>query len=246
MHNVMSRHLLLPLLILLLLLTAGCPHPPPVPPRPPVVPKHPVQGISYTIQSGDTVYSIAQKFGVHWGAIIDANPNLDPRKLAVGSKLIIPGAQSVPPAPPKAGPTRPARNPGHAGPITAEATYAWPLKGEVFGRFRAPMSWRAGELNNGIDIRAEKDQVVLAARSGKVNTFTDVPGLGQVVLIEHTDGSSALYGHLSDILVTHGTWVKQGENIGIAGNTGQSNGLELHFRIWRGSQFVNPLTFLPR
>ncbi len=140
----------------------------------------------------------------------------------------------------------PEMHPGLPGPITAERQFQWPLRGDIIGRFGLPVSWRAGERNYGVDIRGGANQVVRAAKSGEVNTFTNIPLLGKVVILEHTDGFASLYGHLDRVLVTHGRWVRQGDPIGVVGATGQSMGTELHFRIWKGDRFVDPLFHLPR
>ena len=69
-------------------------------------------------------------------------------------------------------------------------------------------------------------------------------GYGKVVVLEHQDGTITFYGHNDRILARHGTWVKQGDPITIAGSSGLSRGTELHFRVMRNEQFVDPMTFL--
>jgi lipoprotein NlpD len=222
----------------------------------------PVQGTPYTVQTGDTLYSIAKRYGMDWRAIVDANPTINPSELCPGQVILIPGGGETtpPPTPPPITPPvtppeeapRPlppppvARNPGHPGPIPAEARFIWPVRGNVLSRFRQPMSWRMNELNYGIDIRATPGEAVVAAKSGLVNTFTKLYGYGKVVVLVHQDHTTTFYGHLGEILVTHGTWVKQGEIIGTAGSTGQSSGTELHFRVMQGDRFIDPMPQLMR
>jgi septal ring factor EnvC (AmiA/AmiB activator) len=137
-------------------------------------------------------------------------------------------------------------NPGHPGPIAAEGRFEWPLKGEVLSRFGAPVGSREGEPSYGLIIRGMPGRIVTAAKSGRVSTLTKFPLLAKVVILEHTDGFSSLYGNLDEILVKHGTWVRQGETIGIARASGPSGGCELDFRLWIGNRFVDPSPYLLR
>ncbi len=207
------------------------------------------QGRRYVIQSGDTLLTIATRFQVSYTAILAANPELESGVLTPGQTILIPGEAPAPAPTPAPSPMPLPRaalppTPGHPGPIAAEATYTWPLQGEIIARFRQAVPWRARMPNQGIDIRPASSDIVVAARSGRVNTFRTVSGFGQCVLLEHTDGAMSFYGHLNEIAVTHGTWVRQGEVLGVAGSTGDSSGVQLHFRIMRGERFVDPLPLL--
>jgi len=106
--------------------------------------------------------------------------------------------------------------------------------------------WRQGERNRGIDIRARPRQLIVAAKSGRVNTFENVPGYGRAVVLEHRDGANTFYGNLDEVLVPHGRWIKQGEALAAAGSSAKSNGAQLHFRVERGGEFINPMSVLPR
>lgn len=134
-----------------------------------------------------------------------------------------------------------------------------------------------GKGHTGIDFRASSGTKVKAALGGVVkgigNTDTVPPkcySYGKWVLIEHSNGLSTLYAHLSLIKVTPGQTVNSGEIIGYSGNTGYSTGPHLHFSVYatKGVQimrfensinckdkdiplapynaYLNPLSYLPK
>jgi murein DD-endopeptidase MepM/ murein hydrolase activator NlpD len=96
----------------------------------------------------------------------------------------------------------------------------------------------SGAGHNGIDLRAPVGTPVKSASSGKVvglgNTDTACPGAsyGKWVLIEHGNGLSTLYAHLSAFAVNKNDSVLTGDTIGWSGNTGYSTGPHLHFTVY--------------
>jgi murein DD-endopeptidase MepM/ murein hydrolase activator NlpD len=82
---------------------------------------------------------------------------------------------------------------------------------------------------------------VLASNSGKV-IFADRLGIyGLTVVIDHGQGLSSVYGHLSKIEVSLGRDVNKGETIGLSGDTGLAGGDHLHFSVMLQGIFVNPV-----
>ena len=98
--------------------------------------------------------------------------------------------------------------------------------------------------HNGIDIAAPYGTTVRAAAEGKVAVAGWSGGYGRCVLIRHADGSETLYGHNSQLLVSPGQWVKQGEPIAKVGSTGNSTGNHVHFELRVDGQFLDPLIYL--
>lgn len=87
-------------------------------------------------------------------------------------------------------------------------------------------------FHSGTDIGAPMGTPVVAAYSGRVGTADFLQGYGLTVVLEHNNNTQqTLYGHLSEIFVRPGTWVKQGEAIGRVGSTGNSTGPHLHFEF---------------
>jgi len=199
----------------------------------------------HTVESGETLYSIGKRYNVEWRRIAAVNPWVATRTLEPGDVLIIPeGGEASLRTPLQPVPTtrpQPTRSPGHDGPLQAESEWTWPLRRTILSAFGRPVPWRSDEANRGMDIRAEAGDVVVAAKSGKVNVFEEIPEFGRTVVLEHNDGTLSLYGHLGDVLVPHGRWIRQGESLATA-----AGGAPLHFRIVRSDRFVDPMSLLPR
>ena len=121
--------------------------------------------------------------------------------------------------------------------------YTWPAQGVLTSSY----GWRWGRLHKGIDIAAPIGTPIVAAAAGKVVGAGWHSGYGNLIKLEHLDGSVTYYAHLNRILVTHGQQVKQGELIAEMGSTGHSTGSHLHFEIHlRDRTIANPLALLTR
>jgi murein DD-endopeptidase MepM/ murein hydrolase activator NlpD len=100
------------------------------------------------------------------------------------------------------------------------------------------------QQHQGIDLVAVRGQPVTAAGDGVVIRAEHGNGHGNHVEVDHGGGVMTRYSHLSAILVVPGVAVKQGESIGLAGDTGLATGVHLHFELWRSGQAVDPLVEL--
>jgi murein DD-endopeptidase MepM/ murein hydrolase activator NlpD len=107
--------------------------------------------------------------------------------------------------------------------------FLWPMRGEVLSDF-GPKA--AGQKNDGINIQANAGDSVRAVASGDVVYAGDqVPGYGNLVLIQHPDGWVSAYAHLGKIGVKMQQKVSQGQEIGQAGSTGGVTEPQLHLEI---------------
>lgn len=122
--------------------------------------------------------------------------------------------------------------------------YIWPTKGVItsgYGR-------RWGRMHKGIDIAAPVGTPVLAAAPGVVvSAGWNSGGYGNLVEIQHPDGSLTLYAHNNRVLVRRGQQVAQGQQISEMGSTGRSTGPHCHFEVHpAGRGAINPIAVLPR
>lgn len=111
----------------------------------------------------------------------------------------------------------------------ARGVFIWPLRGDVIQGF-GPRA--GGQANDGVDIRASAGEPVRAAAAGEVVYAGDqIPGYGNLVLIQHSDGWVTAYGHLARLDVRMQQKVTQGQQIGEAGDTGGVSEPQLHFEV---------------
>jgi len=128
-------------------------------------------------------------------------------------------------------------------PDTQFSHYIWPTQGTVtsgYGR-------RWGKMHKGVDIAGPVGTPILAAASGIVTKAGwNNGGYGNLVEIQHADGSRTRYAHNNRNLVRLGQPVEQGQIIAEMGNTGHSTGPHCHFEIHAAGQgAVNPVAYLP-
>lgn len=120
--------------------------------------------------------------------------------------------------------------------------YIWPARGELSSGY----GWRWGRMHNGIDIAGPIGTPILAAAAGVVTYAAwDEGGYGNLVEIQHPDGSITRYAHNDRILVRAGQRVQQGQQISEMGSTGYSTGPHLHFELRPAGQgAVDPMAYL--
>jgi murein DD-endopeptidase MepM/ murein hydrolase activator NlpD len=99
-------------------------------------------------------------------------------------------------------------------------------------------------MHEGIDIAAPAGRPVRAAKAGLVTTAAAMGAYGNLVILDHGNGETSRYGHLSAFDVKKGDVVVIGQIVGRIGTTGRSTGNHLHFEIRFGGVAVDPLTHL--
>jgi murein DD-endopeptidase MepM/ murein hydrolase activator NlpD len=126
-------------------------------------------------------------------------------------------------------------------PSRGEGRFAWPTVG---GYISSPMGYRWGKLHKGIDIARPSDKTIKAADNGVVVSAGWGGSFGNKIVIDHQNGFTTIYGHLSSIGVHAGQTVSQGSAIGVMGATGDATGVHLHFEVYKNGALENPLNYL--
>ncbi len=101
-----------------------------------------------------------------------------------------------------------------------------------FGMRVHPVSGES-EFHLGVDLGGSLGTPILAALPGQIVAAAPSGGLGNAVTLAHGSQLRTRYGHMSEIAVTAGQVVQQGDVIGYVGSTGLSTGPHLHFEIWQ-------------
>ena len=113
-----------------------------------------------------------------------------------------------------------------------------------FGMRIHPISGK-WKMHNGVDMSAAQGTPIYAAKSGKVTTASyQEGGAGYYVSINHGDGFSSIYMHMTHFIVAPGQYVTAGQVIGYVGSTGGSTGPHLHFGISYNGSYVNPMNYI--
>lgn len=121
--------------------------------------------------------------------------------------------------------------------------FTWPAVG---GYVSSQMGQRWGTQHRGIDIARPSNYNILASDNGVIVATGFSGTYGNRIVINHNNGYTTLYGHLSSISVKVGQVVEKGSVIGIMGSTGNSTGTHLHFEVEKNGSLVNPLSYVGR
>lgn len=229
-------------------------------------------GLYHVVEPGQTLYRIAKAYSIDEAYLAKVNGISDPKQLAAGQRLYIPGAMLtravpverpkappspvVPPPPAKPSKARPpaqtaakAKPPtplGRAeaipGPRPAPGTFVWPARGQVVTEFGPT----AGKSSKGIEIAVPHGTPVIAAAAGKViYSGNGIRGYGNLIILEHAENFFTVYGYNAKNLVAVDSFVGQGDRIALSGAPSGSKSPRLHFEIRKGKTAANPIFFLP-
>lgn len=132
------------------------------------------------------------------------------------------------------------------GPEISSAGYKVPIRNYTIS---SPYGNRGSEFHRGLDMAARQGEPIHAVKSGTVIKAEYHNSWGNVVAIQHEDGSTALYAHQQQYAVKVGDKVSQSQLIGYVGSTGNSTGSHLHFELCKDSSLdqgmlIDPQTIL--
>ena len=126
----------------------------------------------------------------------------------------------------------------------SSSKFSWPVRGKVLSNYGSKSN---GLFNDGINIGANRGTSVVAAENGVVAyAGNEVKGMGNLVIIQHSDGWMTVYAHMDSLAVRRGARVGVGQKIGTVGQSGKVDKPQLHFEIRRGTRAYNPIQYLKK
>ena len=225
-------------------------------------------GSSYTVQRGDTLYSIAFRYGLDYRKLGAANGIAAPYTIYPGQRLALkgqpkqaaPAPSSAPaPKPPPSKPqpvvsqssgtvkkTTPVTKPSSSRATTGASytggpvkSWRWPASGRVSRGYSA-------SVHKGIDIAGSRGDAIVATAAGKVvYAGTGIAGFGELLIVKHNEQYLSAYGHNDRLLVAEGDTVSAGQKIAEKGSSGTDT-VKLHFEIRKDGKPIDPMRVLPR
>ncbi len=206
----------------------------------------PVSGVLHTVARGETVSKIANTYNTDAGKIVAFNKlQKDGADIIIGEKLIIPDGKKPTPKRTYTAPSRTftaLRNVAAPPPSVsapAGSGYLWPTNVRTITQY---YGWR----HTGLDIAGPVGSPLYASRGGTVTKSKCGwnGGYGCMIILDHGGGVTTLYGHASQLYVSVGENVVQGQTIAAMGSTGRSTGSHIHFEIRVSGRRGNPLQYI--
>ncbi|MEK7556603.1 MAG: peptidoglycan DD-metalloendopeptidase family protein [Patescibacteria group bacterium] len=197
----------------------------------------PGTGVIHKVKKNETVEGLADYYGIRGVDIAKANELENSSELDIGQVLFMPDGQK--PAPKPSAPRIVPRGEiarGEPGPgvDASGADWVWPTSthhiSQGFGRHK------------GVDLDNHYGPIY-ATRAGVVAKTIWLGGYGNLAIVDHGDGYTSYYAHMSKFTVDEGQTVAAGDHIGFVGSTGRSTGPHLHFEIRKNGVPTSPLSY---
>lgn len=210
--------------------------------------------IIYTVQKGDSLYSIAFGYGVDYRQIARVNHLKPPYHIHTGQQLrlipinmsrnittptVVKTAKTAPRYVERKSPRAVPVSVHTPAPIENNQVWMWPAHGTVNNNFSSD------KFNKGIDINGRAGSPIVAAAAGRiVYAGNGLHGYGNLIIIKHNADFLSAYAHNQKLLVHEGQLVRRGQMIATMGNT-EAKHVMLHFEIRQAGKPVDPTKFLP-
>ena len=213
---------------------------------------------THVVQRNETLYRIAQRYGLEWRDLARRNAISAPYVIHPGQRLRLRGAaRSSPPSAPRTASTprtQPSSSGGSSSPQRSESAstssrsspppsdpggWQWPADGQVLRGFSSSGTRR------GLAIGGDRGDHVRATRAGEVvYAGGGLVGYGRLVILKHDARFLSAYGHNDELLVSEGDQVQAGDTIARLGSSGAERPM-LHFEIRVDGTPVDPARYLP-
>jgi lipoprotein NlpD len=210
---------------------------------------------SYSVKRGDTLFSIAWRYGLDHRVLASKNRIVPPYTIFPGQRIYL--AANAPRAAKVSKPTpvgKPSQQPSTKAPLKAVAKspsrsvkppsvqpvakWLWPTNGKVTRGY-------SSSVHKGIDIDGKRGDGIYAVAAGKVvYAGTGIVGYGELLIIKHSEVYLSAYGHNSRLLVSEGMQIKAGQKIAQKGSSGTDT-VKLHFEIRKEGKPIDPKRVLP-
>lgn len=197
----------------------------------------------YTVQIGDTISGIGEKFSLKMATIRVKNNMGDIDSIKPGQELTIPPADLSDKAVKAAEDRRKASADLAQSKTKKIISSKCGNRGLIVPIRHNGISRGIGYGHTGIDYRANIGTPVTAAADGTIAISDESgwnSGFGKTVVLKHSGNMTTRYAHMSDVVIAAGQQVDQGEIIGYSGNTGRSTGPHLHFELRVNGAVKNP------
>jgi murein DD-endopeptidase MepM/ murein hydrolase activator NlpD len=128
----------------------------------------------------------------------------------------------------------------------------WPVQKSRYNRITSefgdrfdPLTGEQTSTHKGIDIGSTWRAKIVATAEGYVKShWVFHPRFGRMIILQHDNGYSTVYAHLSKSYVHEGWKVEKGEVIGLMGSSGEASGIHLHYEIRRDGEALDPIYFI--
>lgn len=184
----------------------------------------PVSGVIHTVIKGDSLGSIAKKYGAEEAKIVEFNTLPQSGEIQIGDEIIVPDGQ-----------IKSAYATSSRMATSAAKRFGYlPNLGDYFMQPATGYNWGRIHGRNGVDVANSCGTPIYAAAEGSVAIADGVGyngGFGKFVKLIHSNGTETLYAHATKLSVSAGEYAQRGQMIALMGSTGRSTGCHLHFEV---------------